>query len=91
MTSTKMLRHNDFVDVRFIQKRLEIVGYTNDLTLWFYRSPAIADTLSENYFGPVSDMMAAGHHIHVSAPHGNVILAVESADDGVVLVRKMVG
>lgn len=91
MTPTEMLPAKDRVDANFIQKRLGVVGYTNGWTLWFYKSPAVADIFSENYFGPISDMMAAGDHIHISAPDGNAILAVESADGGVVLVRKMVG
>lgn len=91
MTPNEMLSTQDRVDAAFLEKRLSVATYTNGWTLWFYRSPAIADITMANYFGPVSDAMATGDHIHISAPDGNAILAVESADNGVVMVRKMVG
>ena len=68
---------------------LSVLAYANGFTLWHQKVATIADAISSNYFNAASDMMAAGDHVHVSAPDGGAILFVAKADGGGVSVRKI--
>lgn len=73
----------------FTVRDLSVLAYANGFTLWHYKAAHVADLLSSNYFGDNSDMMATGDHIHVSAPDGSALLAVERIGTYQVSVRKM--
>lgn len=74
---------------RFAIRNLSAVQYTNGFTLWHYRSKAITDPLTPNYFSDAANMMKLGDHIHVSAPDGGALLNIQSVTDTVVTVSKM--
>jgi hypothetical protein len=75
----------------FAIRDLSVLAYANGFTLWHYKLARIADVLSPNFFRDAADMMAAGDHVHVSAPEGGAVLAVTHVDEAAVAVKVLRG
>ena len=80
----------------FNPRDLSVVGYANGFTLWHFRSGDAAKQIATpKYFNASSDMLRPGDFIFVNLENRtlarNGILAVDSVQDGDVLVAAIGG
>jgi hypothetical protein len=71
----------------FAIRDLSVLAYANGFTLWHYKAKQLADVLSPDFFVDAGDMLAAGDHMHVSAPEAGALLHVINANVGGVAVK----
>lgn len=67
----------------FAIRNLSTLAYAQGFNLWHYRNRGgQIDGVSNGFFNPAADMMAAGDMILVSASDGGKVLFVTDAEEG---------
>lgn len=66
---------------------LSVLAYANGFTLWHYKAPGeqLAEVTAPGYFNDVTDLIAAGDMLMISAADGGRIVCALRSESGVVL------